>query len=163
MTSFGGELLANEVAVVPGKGKLIVTGKLGSVMQESAQAAMSYVRARSAVFGLEPDFYSKIDVHIHFPEGAIPKDGPSAGVTMVTSLVSALLKLPVTLVLDLIHVIEYLWTARLRRVLDHAARQRVPHPRRPGRGRRAPLSRTRRGPRRTRDRGDLDGHVRARR
>jgi ATP-dependent Lon protease len=95
VTSFGGELLANEVAVVPGKGKLIVTGKLGSVMQESAQAAMSYVRARSAVFGLEPDFYSKIDVHIHFPEGAIPKDGPSAGVTMVTSLVSALLKLPV--------------------------------------------------------------------
>jgi len=95
VTSFGGELLANEVAVVPGKGKLIVTGKLGSVMQESAQAAMSYVRSRSAVFGLEPDFYSKIDVHIHFPEGAIPKDGPSAGVTMVTSLVSALLKLPV--------------------------------------------------------------------
>ncbi|MBK6532076.1 MAG: endopeptidase La [Deltaproteobacteria bacterium] len=95
VTSFGGELLANEVAVVPGKGKLIVTGKLGSVMQESAQAAMSYVRSRSALFGLEPDFYSKIDVHIHFPEGAIPKDGPSAGVTMVTSLVSALLKLPV--------------------------------------------------------------------
>jgi len=95
VTSFGGELLANEVAVVPGKGKLIVTGKLGSVMLESAQAAMSYVRSRSALFGLEPDFYSKIDVHIHFPEGAIPKDGPSAGVTMVTSLVSALLKLPV--------------------------------------------------------------------
>jgi ATP-dependent Lon protease len=95
VTSFGGELLANEVAVVPGKGKLIVTGKLGTVMQESAQAAMSYVRSRSTLFGLEPDFYSKIDVHIHFPEGAIPKDGPSAGVTMVTSLVSALLKLPV--------------------------------------------------------------------
>ena len=95
VTSFGGDLLANEVTVVPGKGKLIVTGKLGSVMQESAQAAMSYVRSRSEVFGLPSDFYSKIDVHIHFPEGAIPKDGPSAGITMATSLVSALLKVPV--------------------------------------------------------------------
>ncbi len=95
VTAIGGDLLANEVAVVPGKGKLIITGKLGDVMQESAQAAMSYVRSRAVAFGLEPDFYSKVDVHIHFPEGAIPKDGPSAGITMATSLVSSLLKLPV--------------------------------------------------------------------
>ncbi len=95
VTSFGGDLLVAEVAVVPGKGKLIITGKLGNVMQESAQAAMSYVRSRAKDFGLEPDFYSKIDAHIHFPEGAIPKDGPSAGVTMATSLVSTLLKVPV--------------------------------------------------------------------
>jgi len=95
VTSIGGDLLANEVAVVPGKGKLLITGKLGDVMQESAQAAMSYVRARATAFGLEPDFYQKVDIHIHFPEGAIPKDGPSAGTTMATSLVSALLKLPV--------------------------------------------------------------------
>jgi ATP-dependent Lon protease len=95
VTAFGGDLLAAEVTVVPGKGKLIITGKLGDVMQESAQAAMSYVRSRATAFGLEPDFYSKIDAHIHFPEGAIPKDGPSAGITMATSLVSTLLKVPV--------------------------------------------------------------------
>ncbi len=95
VTAFGGDLLVAEVAVVPGKGKLIVTGKLGDVMQESAQAAMSYVRSRARDFGLEHDFYSKVDAHIHFPEGAIPKDGPSAGVTMATSLVSTLLKAPV--------------------------------------------------------------------
>ena len=88
VTQYGGDLLAAEVTVVPGKGKLIITGKLGDVMQESAQAAMSYVRSRSAALGLEPDFYSKIDLHVHFPEGAIPKDGPSAGITMATSLVS---------------------------------------------------------------------------
>ena len=95
VTMTGGELLATEVSVVPGKGKLVLTGKLGEVMQESAQAAMSYVRSRCDALGLERDFYQKVDLHVHFPEGAVPKDGPSAGITMVTSLVSALLRIPV--------------------------------------------------------------------
>jgi ATP-dependent Lon protease len=90
----GGELLACEVAIVPGKGKMLITGLLEKGMEESAQAAMSYVRSRAVVLGLEPDFYQKVDVHVHFPE-FIRKDGPSAGVTMATSLASALVKVPV--------------------------------------------------------------------
>jgi ATP-dependent Lon protease len=94
-TSVGGEMLMTEVSVTPGRGKLVTTGKLGDVMQESAQAAMSYVRSRARQLGLSPDFYERIDVHIHVPEGATPKDGPSAGVTIATSLVSALTRVPV--------------------------------------------------------------------
>ncbi len=94
-TQFGGVMLVSEVTVMPGKGKFIITGKLGDVMQESAQAAMSYVRARALNLGLSPDFHQKVDIHVHFPEGALPKDGPSAGITMATSIVSALTNTPV--------------------------------------------------------------------
>ncbi len=94
-TQMGGEILQIEVTTMPGKGKLTITGKLGDVMQESAQAAMSYVRARANSWGLTNDFYASVDIHIHVPEGAMPKDGPSAGITMATALVSALTKIPV--------------------------------------------------------------------
>ncbi|VAW74323.1 ATP-dependent protease La Type I [hydrothermal vent metagenome] len=94
-TEVGGELLTIETALVPGKGKLVHTGQLGDVMQESIQAAMTVVRSRSKVLGIADDFYQKYDIHIHVPEGATPKDGPSAGVAMCTALVSALSNIPV--------------------------------------------------------------------
>jgi ATP-dependent Lon protease len=94
-TEVGGELLTIEAAIVPGKGKLIHTGQLGGVMQESIQAALTVVRSRAGRLGLETDFHQKHDVHIHVPEGATPKDGPSAGVGMCTALVSALTRIPV--------------------------------------------------------------------
>jgi ATP-dependent Lon protease len=94
-TEVGGTVLTTEATLMEGKGRLTLTGKLGDVMQESAQAAMSYIRSRSATFGLAKDFYRNIDIHVHVPEGAIPKDGPSAGITICNSIVSALTRIPV--------------------------------------------------------------------
>jgi ATP-dependent Lon protease len=94
-TEVGGQILSTECILMEGKGKLTVTGKLGDVMQESAQAAFSYVRSRAHQLGLPRDFYRNLDVHLHIPEGAIPKDGPSAGITMATTIVSALTRIPV--------------------------------------------------------------------
>ena len=94
-TEVGGSVLVTEAAIMQGKGRLTPTGKLGEVMQESAQAAMSYIRSRSHLFSLAHDFYRHLDIHVHVPEGAIPKDGPSAGITICTSIVSALTRIPV--------------------------------------------------------------------
>jgi ATP-dependent Lon protease len=94
-TEVGGQILTTEATLMEGRGKLTITGKLGDVMQESAQAAMSYIRSRAQHLGLARDFYRSVDVHLHVPEGAIPKDGPSAGITIATTIVSALTKIPV--------------------------------------------------------------------
>jgi ATP-dependent Lon protease len=95
-TEVGGELLTVEAIMVPGKGKMSITGKLGDVMQESVQAANAYVRARAVQFGIEPPLFERRDIHVHVPEGAVPKDGPSAGVAMITSMVSVLTQNPIS-------------------------------------------------------------------
>jgi ATP-dependent Lon protease len=94
-TEVGGQVLTTEATIMEGRGRLTITGKLGDVMQESAQAAMSFIRSRAAMLGLPRDFYRHLDIHVHVPEGAIPKDGPSAGITIATTLASALTRIPV--------------------------------------------------------------------
>jgi ATP-dependent Lon protease len=94
-TTVGGDTLQIEVSLSPGKGKLILTGKLGDVMKESAQTALSFVRSKTESLGLDANFHEAHDIHIHVPEGAVPKDGPSAGITIATALVSALSKQPI--------------------------------------------------------------------
>ncbi len=94
-TELGGDVLESEVSVVPGKGSFTLTGQLGEVMQESGHAALSYIRSRADALNIPKNFHSDKDIHVHFPEGATPKDGPSAGITMCTALVSALTKIPV--------------------------------------------------------------------
>jgi ATP-dependent Lon protease len=94
-TEMGGDILGVEVTLMEGKGNLILTGQLGDVMRESAQAALSYARSKAAQFGFDPKLFEKTDIHIHVPAGAIPKDGPSAGITIATALLSALVQQPV--------------------------------------------------------------------
>jgi ATP-dependent Lon protease len=94
-TEVGGQVLTTEVTIMEGRGRLTTTGKLGDVMQESVQAAMSFIRSRAAALSLPRDFYRHLDIHVHVPEGAIPKDGPSAGITIATTIASALTRLPV--------------------------------------------------------------------
>jgi ATP-dependent Lon protease len=95
VTEAGGDLLSIEVTLMPGKGNLLLTGQLGEIMQESAQAALSYARANAKKLGIRVKDFDELDIHIHIPEGAVPKDGPSAGVTIATALISALSKRPV--------------------------------------------------------------------
>ncbi len=94
-TSFGGDVLQIEATKFEGKGNLVLTGQLGDVMKESASIALDYIRSHAKEFGIDPDCFSKLDIHVHVPEGAVPKDGPSAGVTMTTALVSCLADKPV--------------------------------------------------------------------